>query len=341
MDCPNCGNETGKRAAFCTRCGVSRPRRPGRAKSIFKWGGIGCGGLLGLLTLLVIAGTLTTDTPSSDERETPDRRPSPSTPSPATQTATGALPRDSASGATHTPTAGHLSTAYSTALDALYIAQDDLQDARARILGHLQVVPDIALAAVQEALGCDVPIDDLINDPRDALTSVFGNLSDSQLAAARDAPRSVAQDLAAAHVASLADRDAIDAARRAHTRSQLLDLPTPDNPAFETYLAYLREGDDSAFDGYLSALDEINDAYFPVDERLNVASRNLVSALIQLPGKASPADCARTLSGLYEAYMMAFEVYRPALGAYLDGISTAIHQYARALESARASYADR
>ena len=46
-----------------------------------------------------------------------------------------------------------------------------------------------------------------------------------------------------------------------------------------------------------------------------------MSALIQLPGKASPADCARTQEfGLYEVYMTAFEAYRPALNAYLDGI---------------------
>ena len=62
---------------------------------------------------------------------------------------------------TYTPTAGDLYKAYSTALDELYTAQDDLQDARARILSHLQVVPEIALDAVQEARGYDVPIDDL------------------------------------------------------------------------------------------------------------------------------------------------------------------------------------
>ena len=242
---------------------------------------------------------------------------------------------------TYTPTAGDLYKAYSTALDELYTAQDDLQDARARILSHLQVVPEVALDAVQEARDCDVPIDDLTNDPRDVLTSVFGNLSDTQLAAARDAPRSVAQDLAAANIASPANRDAVEAALDAQVRSQLLDRPTLDDPVFDAYLAYLREGDNSAFAAYLSALDEINDAYFPVDERLNAARTNLVSALIQLPGKASPADCARTLFGLYEDYMTAFEAYRPALNAYLDGIRTAIEQYARALELARAPYAER
>ena len=240
----------------------------------------------------------------------------------------------------YTPTAGDLYKAYSTALAELYTAQDDLQDAKARILSHLQVVPEIALDAVQEARDCDVLIDDLTNDPRDILTSIGGILADPQLAAARDAPRIVAQDLAAAHIASPANRDAVEAARDAHVRSQLLDRPTPDDPVFEAYLAYLREGDDSAFAAYLSALKEINAAYFPFDERLNAARTNLVSALIQLPGKASPPDCARTLLSLYEVYMTTFEVYRPALSAYLDGIRAAIEQYARTLELARAPYAE-
>ena len=39
--------------------------------------------------------------------------------------------------------------------------------------------------------------------------------------------------------------------------------------------------------------------------------------------------------------MIAFEVYRPTLNAYFDGIGTAIEKYARALELARAPYAER
>ena len=70
MDCPNCGSEGSERAAFCTQCGASLPKRPGRARSFFKWGGIGCGGLLGLFIVVVIVAALTTDTPSSDEQDT-------------------------------------------------------------------------------------------------------------------------------------------------------------------------------------------------------------------------------------------------------------------------------
>ena len=241
----------------------------------------------------------------------------------------------------YTPTPADLYKAYSAAIDDLDAALDDLKKARSNALSTLEAAPEIALSAVQEARDCNVPIDALVNDPRDSLTSIGGILADPQLAASRDAPRIVAQDLAAAHIASPANRDAVEAARDAHVRSQLLDRPTPDSPVFDAYLAYLRQGDDSAFAAYLSALDEVNDAYFPVDERLNTARTSFVSALIQLPGKASPANCARALLGLYDAYMIAFEVYRPTLNAYFDGIGTAIEKYARALELARAPYAER
>ena len=241
----------------------------------------------------------------------------------------------------YTPTPADLYKAYSTALEDLDAALNDLNEVRSTALGKLEDAPEVALNAVQEASNCDVRIDDLVNDPRDVLTAILGILADPQLRAVRDAPRVIAQDLAAAHIASPSKRDAVEAARDAHVRSQLLDRPTPDDPVFDAYLAYLRDGDNSAFAAYLSALNEVNDAYFPVDERLNAARTNLVSALIQLPGKASPTDCARTLLGLYEAYMTTFEVFHPALIAYFDGIRTAIEQYMHALELARAPYAER
>ena len=68
MDCPGCGNETDKRAAFCTHCGVTLPKQGSAAKGIFKWVGIGCGGLLGLFVVLVIIATLVAETPSRDEQ---------------------------------------------------------------------------------------------------------------------------------------------------------------------------------------------------------------------------------------------------------------------------------
>ena len=117
---------------------------------------------------------------------------------------------------------------------------------------------DQTLNAVQEARDCEVPIDGLTNDPRDVLTAIGGIPADTQLRAARDAPRLVAHDLAAAHVASPANRAAVEAARSAHVVAQLRDKPTPDDPVFAAYLDYL--GDDPAFSAYLVALDGINAA---------------------------------------------------------------------------------
>ena len=85
MDCPNCGNEIGEPAAFCTQCGVSTSRRRGRVKSILRWAAIGVGGLLGLFVVLVIVAALATDAPP-DELETSDRPSSPDMPSPAPET---------------------------------------------------------------------------------------------------------------------------------------------------------------------------------------------------------------------------------------------------------------
>ena len=98
MDCPNCRNAISERAAFCTQCGVSLPKRRSRSKSILKWGGIGCGGLLGLFIVVVIVAALATDTPSSDEQETPARSLSSGTPSPELQTVREAFLAGSASG---------------------------------------------------------------------------------------------------------------------------------------------------------------------------------------------------------------------------------------------------
>ena len=73
MDCPKCGNEISEGVAFCTQCGVSPTKGRNRARSILKWGGVGCGGLLVLFIVVVIVAALTTDSPSSEEQETPAR----------------------------------------------------------------------------------------------------------------------------------------------------------------------------------------------------------------------------------------------------------------------------
>ena len=63
MNCPKCGNEISGRAAFCTQCGLSLTRGRSGARSILKWGGVGCGGLLFLFIVVVIVSALTTDSP--------------------------------------------------------------------------------------------------------------------------------------------------------------------------------------------------------------------------------------------------------------------------------------
>ena len=71
MVCPNCGYEISERAAFCSECGVSRPKKNSTPKKVFKWGGIGCGGLLALFLVLAIIAALATEAPSQDGDEAP------------------------------------------------------------------------------------------------------------------------------------------------------------------------------------------------------------------------------------------------------------------------------
>ena len=71
MFCPNCGSEIGSPRSFCTGCGGSLPKRGSTAAKILKWGGLGCGLLLGLLVLAVVATVVasigTTDEGGTDE----------------------------------------------------------------------------------------------------------------------------------------------------------------------------------------------------------------------------------------------------------------------------------
>ncbi len=86
MDCPKCGNEISEGAAFCTQCGMSLTKGRNRTRSILKWGGLGCGGLLVMFIVVVIIAVLATDSPSLEGQETPTQTLSSGTSSPTLQT---------------------------------------------------------------------------------------------------------------------------------------------------------------------------------------------------------------------------------------------------------------
>ena len=85
MTCPNCGNEVEKGAAFCIRCGSPVPKRSSTLKIVFKWTGIGCGGVLGLLIGIITIGTIASSCANGNGRTVPAVAATPSpvpTPSP-------------------------------------------------------------------------------------------------------------------------------------------------------------------------------------------------------------------------------------------------------------------
>ena len=236
----------------------------------------------------------------------------------------------------YTPTPEDLHKAYSTALDELDVALNDLDSVRSEAIKRLDAAPEAALNALHEARNCDVSIEDLSNDPRDTLTAVLGILADPQLQTARDAPRGIAHELAATHVASPANRTAVEEALSSHRRAEIAGDPTPDVPVLEAYLDHLRN--DPAFQGYLDDYDNIYDAYLPVDDKLKAARSDFVQGLIQAP---RVSNCSQGLLFLYEAYMRAYEVHRPAQLTYFDDLRLAIEKYASALERTRESYSQR
>ena len=149
------------------------------------------------------------------------------------------------------------------------------------LLEMVEAAPEVALAAVTEAGSCNVPVDDLTSDPVSILGGIYGILADPRLGAARDVPRTVAHDLAAAHIASPANRAAVEAARSAHVIATALDRPVPSDPVFAAYLGYL--DDDPAFGVYLAALKRINTAFLPVSHDLRAAWSDLYQGLSLAP----------------------------------------------------------
>ena len=112
-------------------------------------------------------------------------------------------------------------------------------------MGRSYAVPDAVINAFGEARNCDVPIDDLVSDPRDLLAAVVGIPTDPQLLAVREAPIRIAQDLAANQTGSPAERDAITA--------------------------------------YRAALDDISNTYLPVHDKLNIARSDFIRGLTRAP----------------------------------------------------------
>ena len=58
MFCTKCGSEIGSPKAFCTGCGTSLSKQGSTATKVLKWGGVGCGLLLGLLVVALVLATI-------------------------------------------------------------------------------------------------------------------------------------------------------------------------------------------------------------------------------------------------------------------------------------------
>lgn len=75
----------------------------------------------------------------------------------------------------YTPTPEDLQRVHTVALNDLEAALDELSKARHTAFGLVEAAPEVALAAVTEAGGCDVSVDDLVSDPTVAkLTQAHG-----------------------------------------------------------------------------------------------------------------------------------------------------------------------
>ena len=237
----------------------------------------------------------------------------------------------------YTPQPADLYIAYSTALDDLSTALDHLERARTIDIKEMDAAPTAALDAVQEARDCNTPIDALTNDPRASLgAAVFGGSDSSPpFRAADEAPRRAAHNIAAAHIASPADRDAIEVASSAHMRTELSGQPTPDDPLYAAWFGRLE--DDHAFQTYLETLEDTWEAYRPFMDLFDDRSRDLINGLILAPDY--PGQCTDDLFLLYESYMDAFEEHSTAMAAFFNGRRATIEEYVKAIRTARERYA--
>ena len=230
---------------------------------------------------------------------------------------------------TYTPTPADIDTAYSTAISRIDDALGSLDKIHAAATKEVNAAPEVVRNAVYEAKTCNIPIDSLTHDPRRTRSAHFA-WTPSGLREVREAPFTVASDLAAARVASPADRGLLNSAANPLTA----DAPDLD-PVLKAYWAYYRN--DSAKNAYMAALDRINKAYMPVaDGILQPALDDLISAFLEAPGTNR---CMDRLSSTYTAYVTAFEAHFYAFAAYFAGLKTALEAYATALRDERGRHA--
>ena len=76
MICPICRYTNQAGVAFCTQCGTPTRKPVGKAKRIFKWTGIGCGSLLGLLIVLIIVAAIASSGNDGNVGTVPSSNPS-------------------------------------------------------------------------------------------------------------------------------------------------------------------------------------------------------------------------------------------------------------------------
>ena len=250
----------------------------------------------------------------------------------------------------YTPTPADIDAAYSTAISGIDDALETLDQVNSIALKDISAAPDLVLESIREARNCDIPIDGLTNDPRDVLHAPLSVFAAPDLSAAREAPLTAAGDLAAAYVASPADRHLIDDANSAayskHIQANLKNgkfvnpgyyyTEDPDlDPVLKAYWAYY--GRNPAKNNYMDELKEINNSYFPVeDNALKPAMYGLIDAFLAAP---AIKNCMSTLMFTYESYMVAYEIYYPAYLAYFADLKTALEAYKSALTDEWRDYA--
>lgn len=229
----------------------------------------------------------------------------------------------------YTPSPSDLDKAYAQAVDDVSSAIAVFHRFRSEAVKKLEALPNHTLESVQRAASCDVPIDSLASDPRTFLRSPLSDLASQDLAAARNAPRLAAHDLAAAHVASPANRDAIDTELSEYTRASIGGDNHAVSPALQGYLEFLTN--DDAYVAYLEDTNAIHESYSSAERMLTPVLDGLIVSFLEAPG----SNCTPRLYAQYEKYMRTLVSYSPALLRYYDSYIEAATKYRDAIEEAR------